>query len=534
MFFSAQHILTTILFTPLVGALVLWLIPPGREDLQRKLANVFGLLGFVVSIPVLWKFKSDSAEPFQFIADANWIPSLGVHFRLGLDGLSVVMVLLTTLLGAVAIASSWNAAPTRDKKFYILLLLLQTTVLGVFMSLDLVLFYVFWELLLVPMYFLIVAEGSESQASAAIEFFLYSLAGSVLMLPAILAIYVHRGTFDLREILLHPFSAQDGYAGSWLFLVFVLAFAVRVPMFPFHRWLPQAMAEAPAAASLLLAGVVVKTGAYGLLRFAVPLFPDAMWKFRSLLVGLSMIAIVYGALICIAQKDLPRMIAYSSISQMGLCTLGIFALTPLGLYGSVILQLSHGLTTGALLMVAGILSERSSTGPTSESTSEFGRLSKSMPKLAAIYAAATLASLGLPLFSGFIGELTILRGAYEVRWYWAAWSLLGVILVAGSLLWRYQRIMFGGSANSESAPANDAESDPAGTVPLDLSRHEWIPSLALILLSVWIGIFPAPLFRILKRPVENIVTVVHSELRKYVVPARTVAPDPAPPPSEAK
>jgi NADH-quinone oxidoreductase subunit M len=533
-FFSSQHILTTILFTPLVGALALWFIPQGREDLQRKLANAFGLLGFVVSLPLLGKFKSDSAEPFQFIVDANWIPSLGVHFRLGVDGLSVVMVLLTTLLGAVAIASSWNAAQQRDKKFYILLLLLQTTVLGVFISLDLMLFYVFWELLLVPMYFLIVAEGTEGQASAAIEFFLYSLAGSVLMLLAILAIYLHRGTFDLREILLHPFAAQDGPAGSWLFLGFVLAFAVRVPMFPFHRWLPQAMAEAPAAASLLLGGVVVKTGAYGLLRFALPLFPDAMWKFRPLLVGLSLIAIVYGALICITQKNLPRMLAYSSISQMGLCTLGIFALTPLGLYGSVILQVSHGLTTGALLVVAGILHERRRTGPTPELISEFGGLSKSMPKLAAIYAAATLASLGLPLFSGFIGELTILRGAYEVRWYWAAWSAIGVILLAGSLLWFYQRIIFRGSPNPANVPASGPESAPTNVELQDLNRHEWIPLLSLILLSLWIGIFPAPLFHILKRPVENIVTAVHYELRRYVVPARTVAPDSVSPAGEVK
>jgi NADH-quinone oxidoreductase subunit M len=251
---------------------------------------------------------------------------------------------------------------------------------------------------------------------------------------------------------------------------------------------------------------------------------------------LSLIAIVYGALICVAQKTLARTIAYSSISQMGLCTLGTFALTPLGLYGSVILQVSHGLTSGALLVVAGILSERSSTGPTSESTSEFGSLSKSMPKLAAIYAAATLASLGLPLFSGFIGELTILRGAYEVRWHWAAWGLLGIILLAGSLLCLYQRIMFGGSPNPENGSAS---------VELqDLSRHEWVPSLSLLLLSLWIGIFPAPLFRILKRPVDIIVIAVHPELRgsSYlrlgtsgnVVPARTVAPDPVPPTGEAK
>jgi NADH-quinone oxidoreductase subunit M len=527
-FFSEHHILSTVLFTPLVGALVLLFMPHGLGDLQRKVANAFGLLGFIVSLPLLWKSKSASAEPFQFIADASWIPSLGVHFRLGVDGLSVVLVLLTTLLGAIAIASSWSAIQTREKEYYILLLLLQTTVLGVFMSLDLVLFYAFWELMLVPMYFLIVAGGSENQASAAIKFFLYSLAGSVLMLLAILAVYAHRGTFDVREILLHPFTAQDGHVGNWLFVGFVLAFAVRVPMFPFHRWLPDALAEAPAAAALLLAGVVLKTGAYGLLRFSVPMFPDAMWKFRSLLVGLSLIAVVYGALICVAQKDLARLLAYSSISQMALGTLGIFALTPMGLYGSVILQVSHGLATGALLLVTGILYERRGTGL----ISEFGRLAKPMPKLAAIYAAVTLASLGLPLFGAFIGELTILHGAYEVRWYWAAWSLLGVILAAGSLLWFYQRVMFG------------AEANPANTDWLDLDRRELALLLSLILLSLWIGLYPTPLFRALQRPVENIVSAVHPEFRStahlrlgtsgYETAARTPAPKPTLPTGEAK
>jgi NADH-quinone oxidoreductase subunit M len=527
-FFSEQHILTTILFTPLLGALALLLLPPGHGDLQRKVANAFGLLGLIVSLPVLWKFKTASAEPFQFIADTNWIPSLGVHFRLGVDGLSVVLVLLTTLLGAIAIASSWSAIQQREKEYYILLLLLQATVLGVFMSLDLVLFYVFWELMLVPMYFLIVAGGSENQASAAIKFFLYSLAGSVLMLLAILAIYAHRGTFDVREILLHPFTTQDGHLGNWLFVGFVLAFAVRVPMFPFHRWLPDALAEAPAAAALLLAGVVLKTGAYGLLRFAVPMFPDAMWKFRALVVGLSLIAIVYGALICVTQKDLARLIAYSSISQMGWCTLGIFALMPMGLYGSVILQVSHGLATGALLLITGILYERRGIG----SISAFGGLAKPMPKLAATYAAVTLASLGLPLFGAFTGEIAILRGAYEVRWHWAAWSLLGVILLAGSLLWLYQRIMFGASANPENA-----------ALP-DLNRRELATLLSLILLSLSIGIYPAPLFRILQRPVENIISAVHPESRggAYLrlgmsgsrVPVRTAATESVSPAGRAK
>jgi NADH-quinone oxidoreductase subunit M len=491
-FFSDHHILVTILFTPLAGAFILLFVPGVRTDLQRKIANCFGVLGFAVSLLLWWKFKSNSAEPFQFVADANWIPSLDVHFRLGIDGISLLTVMLTTLLGTIAILSSWSAVRRREKEYYILLLLTQASLLGVFMSLDFVLFYVFWEAMLVPIYFLIAAWGHESGPRAALKFVVYTIAGSVVMLLAILAIYHARGTFDMREILIHPFSAQSGHLQNWLFWGFFFAFAIKVPMFPFHTWLADVLSEAPTGVAVTIAGALLKTGTYGFLRFSVTMFPNAALQYRSLLITLSVIAILYGALICLAQKDMNRLIAYSSVSQMGFCTLGIFLLSSLGFYGSVILQVSHGLTTAALLVIAGMLYERRRTNV----ISEFGGLASSMPKLAATYLIITCASLGLPLLSAFVGEFSILRGAFDRHWPIAACALLGVILGAAYLLWLYGRVMLGSatSAANENLP--------------DLHRRELATLVTVIILTVWIGLYPAPLFRVLRQPIERIVNPI--------------------------
>src|ERR1700691_2265101 len=291
MLFSDSHILSTILLTPLLGAILMFFIPRERADLHRWMGNLFGVLGLLVSLPLIWRFQSEAGAPqFQFVENASWIPSVGAHFTLGVDGLIFLMVMLTTLLGAIAILSSWSAIHKREKEYYILLLLLQTGMLGVFMSLDFVLFYVFWEVMLVP----------------------------------ILAIYYYRGTFDMREIVAHPFTAQFGWLQKWLFWGFFFAFAIKVPMFPFHTWLPDAHTEAPTAGSVILAGVLLKMGTYGFLRFSVPMFPDATVKYRWIIIVLSLIGIVYGALVCMMQKDMKKLIAYSSVSHMGFCTLGIF------------------------------------------------------------------------------------------------------------------------------------------------------------------------------------------------------------------
>jgi NADH-quinone oxidoreductase subunit M len=486
--------LNTVLFTPLLGALVILSIPRERAELHRYAANAFGILGLLVSLPLIWRYRiGPDAQRFQFISDHSWIPTIGVRYTLGLDGISLLLVLLTTLLGAVAILCSWSAIRDREKEFYFLVLVLQTGMIGVFLSLDFVLFYVFWEAMLVPMYFLIGIWGTERRMYAAIKFFLYTLAGSVVMLLAILAIYHARGTFDMRLILDTPFGPDAMKLQKWLFWGFFLAFAIKVPMFPFHTWLPDAHTEAPTAASVLLAGVMLKMGTYGFLRISVPMFPNATNAYRGAMVTLSIIAIVYGALVCLMQKDMKRLIAYSSVSHMGLCTLGIFALTPLGLSGSILQQVSHGLSTGALFLLVGILYERRNT----RLISEFGGLATPMPNFAAIYMIVTFSALGLPLLSGFIGEFAVLRGAFEVRWQWAAWGLLGVILGAAYLLWLYQRVMLGEITN----PANEALKD--------LSGREFATLLPLVLLSFWIGVYPAPLFRAIDRPISLLVEAVN-------------------------
>jgi NADH-quinone oxidoreductase subunit M len=494
--FSDTQILNTILFTPLVGAILMLFIKRENANAHRWMGNIFGFLGLLVSLPLLWRFNWHVGAPqFQFVVDHPWIPSIGARYTLGIDGLSFLMVMLTTVLGAISILSSWSAIQKREKEYYILFLLLQTGMLGVFMSLDFVLFYVFWEVMLVPMYFLIGVWGSDRRLYAAIKFFLFTLAGSVVMLLAILAIYFNAHTFSIKAILESPNVMFSLNLQRWLFWGFFFAFAIKVPMFPFHTWLPDAHTEAPTAGSVILAGVLLKMGTYGFLRFSLPMFPDATNIYRNIMIFLSLIAIVYGALVCMMQKDMKKLIAYSSVSHLGFCTLGIFALTPLGLSGSIIQQVNHGISTGALFLIVGALYERRHT----RMISDFAGLSTPMPNFAAIYMIITLSSLGMPLLNGFVGEFTILRGTFEVRWQWAAWGVLGVILGAAYLLWLYQRTMFGNVTN----PANEH-------LP-DLNAREFATLIPLVLLAFWIGIYPAPLFRVLDQPVKALVERVNSD-----------------------
>jgi len=494
MLFSDSHILSTILFTPIVGGILMLFIPRERADLHRWMGNIFAFLGLAASLPLLWRFNWGPGAPqFQFVEDLNWIPSVGAHYTIGIDGLSFLMVMLTTILGAISILSSWSAIQKREKEYYILFLLLQTGMLGVFMSLDFVLFYVFWEVMLVPMYFLIGVWGSDRRLYAAIKFFLYTLAGSVLMLLAILAIYYNAHTFSIKTILESPNPLFAVQLQRWLFWGFFFAFAIKVPMFPFHTWLPDAHTEAPTAGSVILAGVLLKMGTYGFLRFSLPMFPDATNQFRGIMIALSLIGIIYGALVCMMQKDMKKLIAYSSVSHMGFCTLGIFALTPLGLQGSIIQQINHGISTGALFLIVGVLYERRHT----RLISEFGGLSTPMPNFAAVYLIVTLSSLGMPLLNGFIGEFTILRAAFEVRWQWAAWGVFGVVLGAAYLLWLYQRVMFGNVTN----PSNEH-------LP-DLNWREYATLVPLIAFAFWIGIYPKPFFAVVEAPVKQIVERVN-------------------------
>jgi len=498
-----NHLLSVVLFTPLVGALLLLLVPREAQTLHRIVGNFFGALGLLVSIPLVTRFVVGS-EGFSFKETADWIPSIGAKYALGIDGISLLLIMLTTFLGMLAILSSWSAIKTRTKEYYILLLLLQTGMLGVFMSLDFFLFYVFWEVMLVPMYFLIGVWGSDRRLYAAIKFFLYTLAGSVLMLLAILALYFNYaktlpagsvGTFDIPTLLAAAQQFPDSLK-AWLFWGFFFAFAIKVPMFPFHTWLPDAHTEAPTAGSVILAGVLLKMGTYGFLRFSLPLLPadpTMRAKIVHIVVVLSIIGIIYGAIVCLMQKDMKRLIAYSSVSHLGFCTLGIFALTPLGLSGSVLQQINHGISTGALFLIVGVLYERRHT----RLISEFGGLATPMPTFAAIYLIVSLSSLGMPLLNGFIGEVTILQGTFVVSKAWAAWASLGIVLGAAYLLWLYQRTMFGPVTH-----------DVNKTLP-DMNLREHAVLLPLVVMAFWIGIYPKPFFAVIEKPVERIVRQVN-------------------------
>ena len=499
--FLAHHILSVVLFTPLLGALVLLFIPREMENAHKIAGNIFGALGFLVSLPLL-RWWNPGEKSFSFEESAEWIPSIGARYHLGIDGISLLLVMLTTFLGMIAILSSWSAIHQRTKEYYILLLLLQTGMIGVFVSLDFFLFYVFWEVMLVPMYFLIGVWGSDRRLYAAIKFFLYTLAGSVVMLLAILALYFYAPvpaggtrTFDVPTLLAAAHDFSDPLK-VWLFWGFFFAFAIKVPMFPFHTWLPDAHTEAPTAGSVILAGVLLKMGTYGFIRFSLPLLPaDAVMRARiiHIVIVLSLIGIIYGALVCLMQKDMKRLIAYSSVSHLGFCTLGIFALTPNGLAGSVLQQINHGISTGALFLIVGVLYERRHT----RMISEFGGLATPMPNFAAIYLIVSLSSLGMPLLNGFIGEFTILQGAFQVSKAWAAWGSLGVVLGAAYLLWLYQRVMFG--------PVTQFANED---LP-DLNLREYATLVPLVILAFWIGIYPKPFFALIEKPVQKIVEQVN-------------------------
>ena len=491
-----SHYLSIVLFLPLAGALVLLLVSKQNENAIRWIANIVALLGFVISVP-LW-FWFDPARPgFQFVERAPWIPSIGAEYFLGVDGFSTLLILLTTMMGAIAVLSSWTAITERVKEFYIFMLVLQTGMLGAFMALDFLLFFLFWEVMLVPMYFLIGIWGSDRRLYSAIKFFLYTLVGSVVMLLGILALYfayhnapANNGiyTFDITKF--HEFKF-DTSLQWWVFLAFFFGFAIKVPMFPFHTWLPDAHTDAPTAGSVILAAVLLKMGTYGFLRFSLPLLPQASSDrvIVQTLAILSIIAIIYGALVSLMQQDWKKLVAYSSVSHLGFCTLGIFALNPNGIAGSVLQQVNHGISTGMLFLIIGIIYERRHT----REIAEYGGLAHVMPKYATVFAIAMLSSAGLPLLNGFIGEFTILQGAFEASRLWAGFAVTGVILGAAYLLWLYQRTMLGQVTNAKNLGLRD------------LSFRELAIFLPLIAWAIWIGVYPKPYFDVLRQPVTEIV-----------------------------
>ncbi len=496
--FYREHLLSIVTYTPLVGALVL-LLPffRGKDDAVRWAANGIALLGFVVSLP-LWFWFDRAGDGFQFVEKGAWIPSIGVQYHFGVDGISVLLILLTTLLGFIAILSSWTAVTERVRQYYVFLLLLQAGMIGVFCSLDMLLFYVFWEVMLVPMYFLIGIWGGPRRLYAAIKFFLYTLVGSVVMLLGILALYFHSktlpafaatGTFDVTTWMAMGVPAGLQF---WIFLAFFLGFAIKVPMFPFHTWLPDAHVEAPTAGSVILAGVLLKMGTYGFIRFSLPILPDATREAVPWMVALSIIGIVYAGLVTLVQSDMKKLIAYSSVSHLGFCMLGMFALNPLGLEGSVLQMINHGLSTGGLFLIVGLIYERRH----SRLIADYGGLAHVMPVYAVFTLIIFLASMGLPTLNGFIGEAMILLGAFTANKTWAYWAVSGVVLGAAYLLWLYQRVFWGKVTDDHNLHLSD------------LNARELATLVPLVVLCFWIGLYPAPFLEFLHKPVAQLVAKV--------------------------
>ena len=505
--------LSLILFTPLVGAILLLFVNKQNENAIRWIANVFAFLGFVVSIPLWFSYNPQDAD-YQFVERLPWIPSVGAEYFLGIDGFSMLLILLTTMMGFIAVLSSWNAITERVKEYYIFLLMLQTGMLGAFMSLDFLLFFLFWEVMLVPMYFLIGIWGSANRLYSAIKFFLYTLVGSVVMLLGILALYfayhAQTGVYSF-DVTKYQQFAFDQTLQWWVFLALFLGFAIKVPMFPFHTWLPDAHTDAPTAGSVILAAVLLKMGTYGFIRFSLPMLPDATRAFVPFVAFLCIVGIVYGALVALAQKDWKRLVAYSSVSHMAMVMLGMFALNPVGITGSIVQELNHGISTGALFLLVGVVYERRHT----REISEYGGLSKVMPAYAAVFLVMTMSSIGLPTLNGFIGEFLILQGVFITSKVWAAFAASGVVLGAAYMLYLYQRTMFGKVEN----PKNERLAD--------LSGREFATFAPLIVLAVWIGLYPKPFLDRLSTSVDRVVGRVNTDYPRNAMANCNTTPTPA-------
>ncbi|HEX6383165.1 MAG TPA: NADH-quinone oxidoreductase subunit M [Anaerolineae bacterium] len=491
-------ILTILTFFPLVGVAAILLLKPLRREsdtLVKQIAILTSIVTFILSLVVLGNYDLNESG-LQMVERANWIPSWGIQYYLGIDGISILMVLLTSFISMLAIASSWTAIETQVKQYYVFMLLLEVGMLGVFLALDLFLFYIFWEFTLVPMYFLIGIWGGGRRVYAAIKFFLYTMAGSLLMLLAILYMGITNGTFALPELI----AGREAFADvqNILFLAFAVAFAIKVPVFPFHSWLPDAHTEAPTAGSIILAGILLKMGTYGFIRFNLPLFPEASVLFAPSIAVLAIIGIIYGALVSFAQRDVKKLVAYSSVSHLGFVMLGIFSLNEAGIQGAILQGVNHGISSGALFFIVGVLYEQRHT----REIAEFGGIWAVMPVFSVTSLIIVLSSMGLPGLNGFVGEFTILLGSMgapslgESAWIYTAFATTGVILAAVYLLWMFQRVFLGPVDNPENLKLRD------------LTGGQLAIMLSFLLFVFWIGIAPAGYFALMDSTVSELVSYI--------------------------
>jgi len=496
-----NYLITLLLLIPLVGGLLILVLPKTKENIVRYSGLAISTVTFILSLLLYFNFDLTIGD-FQFIHQFKWIEKLNVSYFVGIDGMSLLLVLLTTFLTPLTLLSSWSSIKKNVKEFTFFMIMLEVGMLGVFVSLDLFLFYIFWEAMLIPMYFIIGIWGGEQRIYASVKFFIYTMFGSLLMLVAIIWLAVYASTplgyFTTNLLELYKVGPDvPSTIQNWMFLAFAFSFAIKVPLFPLHTWLPDAHVQAPTAGSVILAGVLLKMGTYGLVRFCLPLFPQSAITFAPYISILAIIGIIYGALVAMVQKDVKKLVAYSSVAHLGFVVLGIFAVTMESVQGAIIQMINHGLSTGALFLLVGIIYERTHT----REISDYGGIAKIVPVFSFALMFASLSSVGLPGLNGFVGEFLILIGSFKSpvlnSWWYTVFAASGVILAAVYLLWMYQRVVFGEVKN----PKLDGIAD--------MNKREMIVLLPIFIFIVWIGIYPSTFLNVSKESSKKIIEQVY-------------------------